>query len=408
VSVSDIAIRLDGVTKRFRRFRSIVSHTTLKTALVEWVRGLRQSHSRLDDPNRFDVLKDISLTVNRGETIGLIGRNGSGKSTLLRMIAGIYRPDAGKIDVRGRVAALIELGAGFHPDFTGRENIMINGIIMGLTKAEVAERFERIIAFAEIGDFVDAPIRTYSSGMFTRLAFSVAIHVDPDVLLIDEVLGVGDEAFQQKCIAAIRERIEARAATTVIVSHDLEQIAKLCSKVVVIDAPGIHVHDDPRKGVEEFRTILARGHATAPAVSTVAEMSDVRIEVGGRPAAVVEAESEFEVRFTLRFREAMEQPNLGISVQRLDGTVLYGVNTELLGARVNSARAGDARDIRWTLAARLSPGSYRISLALANGATGRIALTSGAIDLAVRGASRALPGAEMIARVTVASRRGVT
>ena len=251
------AIRVDQVTKRFRKYRAIAPHTTLKTALVEWVRAWRKRRNRLTDPNRFDVIRDVSFEVARGETFGIIGRNGAGKSTLLKMIAGIYRPDAGTIVTEGRVAALIELGAGFHPDFTGRENVLINGIILGLSRREVRERFDRIVAFAEIGEFIDAPVRTYSSGMFMRLGFSVAIHVEPDILLIDEVLAVGDEAFQKKCRAAIEERIASRRQTTLIVSHDLEMVAALCHRVLLLDPPRAIVFDEPRQAVAEFRKLLA-------------------------------------------------------------------------------------------------------------------------------------------------------
>jgi lipopolysaccharide transport system ATP-binding protein len=181
------AIRVDHVTKRFKRYSTVGQHTTLKTALVNWRRSLWAKSPEAPDPDRFDLLRDVSFAIEPGETVGLIGRNGAGKSTLLKMIAGIYRPDRGKIAVSGRLAALIELGTGFHPDFTGRENVLINGLLLGLTKREVLEKFDRIVAFAEIGEFIDAPVRTYSSGMFMRLAFSVAIHVDPEVLLVDEV-----------------------------------------------------------------------------------------------------------------------------------------------------------------------------------------------------------------------------
>ncbi|HVY62947.1 MAG TPA: ABC transporter ATP-binding protein [Planctomycetota bacterium] len=261
----ELAIEVHGVTKRFKRFRTIQSHTTLKMALVEWLRSWRAARDRLSDPNRFDVVKGIDVEIERGECVGLIGRNGAGKSTLLKMLAGIYRPDAGTIRVNGRVAALIELGAGFHPEFTGRENIYLNGIILGLSKRQVQERFDEIVEFSEIEEFIDAPTRTYSSGMFMRLAFSVAIHVDPDILLIDEVLGVGDEAFQAKCRRAIEQRIRERRQTTLIVSHDLRVIEQLCNRVVLIDPPDARVFADPKAAIAEFRRIQAEHEAAVAA-----------------------------------------------------------------------------------------------------------------------------------------------
>jgi len=261
------SIRVQGVTKRFKKYRAMTPHTTLKTAFVEWIRALRARRDRLTDPNCFDVLREISFDVAQGETIGLIGRNGAGKSTLLKMVAGIYKPDGGTVSVHGRVAALIELGAGFHPDFTGRENVHVNGIIFGLTKRDIRERFDRIVAFAEIGDFIDAPVRTYSSGMFMRLAFSVAIHVEPEILLVDEVLAVGDEAFQVKCLAAIEERVRSRKQTTVIVSHSLDLIAKFCQRVVLIDPPRAVVFDQATRGIEAFREIMSARAAEAQRAS---------------------------------------------------------------------------------------------------------------------------------------------
>jgi lipopolysaccharide transport system ATP-binding protein len=255
----DVAIHVEGVTKRFRRYRTVAPHSTLKTAFVEWAAGWRRRRDRLTDPDRFDVLRDVSFHVRRGETFGVIGRNGAGKSTLLKMIAGIYRPDAGRVATVGRIAALIELGTGFHPDFTGRENLLISGVVLGLTRREIRERFDAIVAFAEIGDFIDAPVRTYSSGMFLRLAFSLALHVDPDILLVDEVLGVGDEAFQRKCRVAVEARIRSRRQTTVVVTHQLELIRALCDRVLLIDPPRAVVYERPDAAIEELRRLLGVG-----------------------------------------------------------------------------------------------------------------------------------------------------
>jgi lipopolysaccharide transport system ATP-binding protein len=258
----EAAIRVEHLTKRFRRYRAAAAHTTLKTAFVERMRRLRRPHDRLTDPDRFDVIRDACFHVERGDTVGVIGRNGAGKSTLLKTIAGIYRPDAGRVAVQGRLAALIELGAGFHPDFTGRENVLINGIILGLSKREVSQRFERIVGFSGIGDFIDAPVRTYSSGMFMRLAFSVAIYVEPDVLLIDEILAVGDEEFQGRCRSVIEARVGSRRETTLLVSHDLAAVAALCRRVVLLDPPRARWYEDPGRAIEDYRALL--GAAARP------------------------------------------------------------------------------------------------------------------------------------------------
>jgi lipopolysaccharide transport system ATP-binding protein len=255
----ECAVRLDHVTKRFRRYRPHAPHTTLKTALVEWIRGRGGRTGLGAGPERFDVIHDASLAIERGETVGLIGRNGAGKTTLLKLIAGIYRPDEGRIAVTGRVAALLELGAGFHPDFTGRENVLLSGIVHGLTKREVRERFDRIVEFSGIGEFIEAPVRTYSAGMFMRLAFSLAIHVEPDILLIDEILSVGDEVFQRKSRAFIEDRIRSRRQTTVIVSHDVAAIEALCHRVALLDPPRVLSFDSPSEAVLAFRGLMGAG-----------------------------------------------------------------------------------------------------------------------------------------------------
>jgi lipopolysaccharide transport system ATP-binding protein len=179
------------------------------------------------------VLSDFSLQVARGESIAVMGRNGAGKSTLLALIAGVIRPTTGTVGVNGRVSPLLELGAGFHPELTGRDNVMLNGVLLGLRRAEVAARMDRIVAFAEIEDAIDEPVRTFSTGMTARLGFSVAAHLDPEILLIDEVLAVGDTAFQAKCIDKIRE-FHRRGVTIVFVSHELKLIRELCNRAVVI------------------------------------------------------------------------------------------------------------------------------------------------------------------------------
>ncbi len=188
------SIVISNATKQFRKTTAPKHHTTFKSELVRWFRGERRQVREM----WIDVLRGINLTVRQGATVGIIGRNGAGKSTLLKLITGIYSPTSGTVTVNGRISALLDLGAGFHPDFSGRENILINSIILGMSRAEVRARMPEIIAFSELGEFIDEPVRTYSSGMYMRLAFSVATHVDPDVLIIDEILAVGDEHFSHK------------------------------------------------------------------------------------------------------------------------------------------------------------------------------------------------------------------
>lgn len=217
-----LAIRIRELRKSF-----VLRHThSLKETAVA-------AFKRKQLTSSFDALKGVSFDIPEGQSVALLGYNGSGKSTLLKMIAGIYRPDAGEILVRGRIAGLIEVGGGFHPDLTGRENVYLNGAILGMSQAEIQERYDRIVDFAGIHDFMDTEVKHYSSGMFVRLAFAVAIHVEHDILLIDEVLAVGDEPFQQKCFAKLNE-LRASGKTIVIVSHALETLRQICDRGILI------------------------------------------------------------------------------------------------------------------------------------------------------------------------------
>ena len=251
------AVRLERVSKRFRKTVLRTGYTTLKTALTQTMRG------RSRPAEYTHALTDVTLDVAQGQTLGVIGRNGSGKSTLVRVIAGIYRPDAGVVTTRGRVSALIELGAGFHPEFTGRENIFINGIILGLSTREIRRRFDAIVHFAGLAEFIDTPLRTYSTGMYMRLGFSVAVHVDPDVLLVDEVLAVGDEAFVRKCLAKMDE-FKRQGVTIVLAGHDLGMVERWCDAAVLLEEGRVTAEGSPGAVVGAYREALAKQEAEAP------------------------------------------------------------------------------------------------------------------------------------------------
>ncbi|MFC7860666.1 ABC transporter ATP-binding protein [Arthrobacter koreensis] len=219
------AIEVSNISKRF-----VLRHTrSMKEAFVWLIKGRKGDLSE-----KFDALKDVSLTVEQGETVALLGLNGSGKSTLLKHISGVMRPDAGRVGTRGRVAGLIEVGAGFHHDLSGRDNVYLNGAILGMTEQEIAEKFDSIVEFSEIGQFIDTEVKFYSSGMYLRLAFSVAVHTDPEVFLVDEILAVGDEPFQKKCIDKIKE-LAGEGKTLVVVSHDLDLVSRICERGVLLE-----------------------------------------------------------------------------------------------------------------------------------------------------------------------------
>ena len=228
------AIEIRNINKQF-----VLRHTrSLKEALVWLLRGRKGDLSK-----KFHALRDLSIDVEHGETVALLGLNGSGKSTLLKHISGVMLPDSGTVRTGGRVAGLIEVGAGFHPDLSGRDNVYLNGAILGMTEAEIKDKFESIVEFAEIGEFIDTEVKFYSSGMYLRLAFSVAVHTDPDVFLVDEILAVGDEPFQKKCLAKIKE-LAAAGKTLIVVSHDLDLVAHVCERGVLLEHGSV-VMDGP-------------------------------------------------------------------------------------------------------------------------------------------------------------------
>jgi lipopolysaccharide transport system ATP-binding protein len=243
------AILLDRVSKRFRKVVLRTGYTTLKTSLT------RRFSRNGDRVEHVQALSDVSLAVPRGTTFGIVGRNGSGKSTLIRVIAGIYPPDTGRVATEGRVSALIELGAGFHPEFTGRENIYINGIILGLTRAQIRRRLDEIVHFAGLEDYIDSPVRTYSSGMYMRLGFSVAVHVDPDILLVDEVLAVGDEPFVKKGLEKMDE-FKRQGKTIVVAGHDLALVERWCDAAILLEMGQVTAEGEPSAVVKAYRTSM--------------------------------------------------------------------------------------------------------------------------------------------------------
>jgi ABC-type polysaccharide/polyol phosphate transport system ATPase subunit len=244
---NQLAIRVEHVTQRFRIIQE------RPDTLRELFSKIFRHQAKFYD---FDAVKDVSINVPHSQTLGLIGRNGSGKSTLLKIIAGVYKPTAGRVHVEGTLAPLIELGAGFHPELTGRENILMNGLLMGYSKQEMLEREDSIIEFAEIGEFIDSPVKQYSTGMHTRLAFAVATEVDPDILILDEILAVGDASYQEKCLARIRKFREA-GKTILMVSHSMSQVVSQCDRVVLLDHGAIIADGNPTEVAEIYHTLWA-------------------------------------------------------------------------------------------------------------------------------------------------------
>jgi ABC-type polysaccharide/polyol phosphate transport system ATPase subunit len=269
------AIDAVDVTKVYRRYARKRQFATLKSAL------LSGSLIRDLNPNEtFNALQGVTFSVAKGATYAIVGRNGSGKSTMLKCVAGITKPTTGRVTVNGRVSALIELGAGFHPEISGRENVFINGIMLGLTKREITRRFDEIVEFAELQDFIDAPVKTYSSGMYMRLGFAVAIHVDPDVLLVDEVLAVGDEGFTHKCLDKFSD-FRRRGKTILLVTHSLGLVERMCDEALWIDEGRGRASGDPRRVVGAYITDVERSEEAA----LTAADARARVQADAAPAA---------------------------------------------------------------------------------------------------------------------------
>ncbi len=344
---------------------------------------LRQSRHR-----DFWALRDVNFSVPRGQTLGIVGENGSGKSTLLQLLAGVLHPTTGEIMVRGRVAALLELGAGFNPEFTGRENVILSGAIMGVSEAEMRSRIDDIAAFAEIGDFLDEPVKTYSSGMYVRLAFATAINVDPEVLIIDEALAVGDAYFQHRCMLRMAE-IQARGVTIIVVSHDAAAIKRLCQRVLWLEKGRIVEDGEPEPVTNRYlsslfrhaeRAVLpppdrsARTALKAPHVDRRfgnggaevvgiglfgAQDTPITRQVHGRP---------FEIRLQVVFHRAMEKPIVGFILRDRLGTDLASTNTTMEGCELPAAQAGTTYLVTFTCEPpRLHPGNYAITPTVADG-----------------------------------------
>jgi ABC-type polysaccharide/polyol phosphate transport system ATPase subunit len=389
------AIELEDVTKIYRRYGGR-QFSTLKSALLQ-----RSLVRDLNPTETFPALSNVSFAVQAGSTFGVVGRNGSGKSTALKLVAGITKPTSGAVRVRGRISALIELGAGFHPEITGRENVFINGIMLGLTKKEIQRRFDEIVEFAELAEFIDAPVKTYSSGMYMRLGFSVAIHVDPEVLLVDEVLAVGDEGFTHKCLDKFGE-FKRRGKTILLVTHSLGLVERFCDEAVWLDAGRKRGQGDPKRVTGAYVTDVerqeeqflaesdARTHqqvaAEAPAGERPQDAGDVAVDmskaVEGRwgtggveidDVALLNDESHathvfhtgepLTVKLAVTARRPVDDFVFGVAIFNAEGLCVYGTNTDIEEYKPSSL-SGEA-EVRFEIdALELVEGTYKLDVAV--------------------------------------------
>ena len=351
-------VRIEGVSKRF----TIRKDSSIKERIVTLGRAGRRH--RQD----FWALRDVSLDIFAGETIGLIGHNGSGKSTLLKLIGGIIDPTSGTVEERGRLAALLELGAGFHPDLTGRENVFLNAAVLGLSREETEAQFDDIVAFAAIGDFIDTQVKFYSSGMYVRLAFAVAVHTDPDILLVDEVLAVGDEAFQRKCMDRIRE-FQRQGRTIIIVSHSLDQVVELCDRCVLLDRGRLVYEGKPAIAVAQFRDLLEERRLEERPPTDSVEQRQIgavaRVDatiVGREPRGTLQPGDDLEIRVRLA-ADRLDAWSCRVQIDDTMGQKVFVTGTDWLGM-VSPSIEGEREVIFLLKHPALGGGKYFVNTAL--------------------------------------------
>lgn len=369
---SEIAIKVENLSKIYKLYDK--PSDRLKDAL-----GFSRKK-----PKEHHALHDVSITVKQGECIGIIGTNGSGKSTILKIITGVLSKTSGEVEINGRISALLELGAGFNMEYTGLENVYLNGTMIGFSKAEIDERLNDILEFADIGDFIHQPVKTYSSGMFVRLAFAVAINIEPEILIVDEALSVGDVFFQSKCYHKFEE-FKRQGKTILFVSHDLSTISKYCDRVILLNKGTKLGEGTPKQMIDVYKQVLV-GQYQMDEKQDVnvnkAELPEDKqepLEYGTKQALITEyfiedtkknrsntiiKGDEFSVHMTVEFMENLPSPIFALSIKNAKGIEITGTNTMIEKAFLEPVNAGDKKEIVFTQRMDLQGGDYLISLGL--------------------------------------------
>ena len=351
----------------YQRLSDAVIHAA-KAPLRWWSRNRQQSTHEV-----FWALQDVSFEISRGEVVGIIGHNGAGKSTLLKLLSRITAPTLGRITLRGTVGSLLEVGTGFHPELTGRENIFLNGAMLGMSRVQVSEKFDEIVAFAEVEKFLDTPVKRYSSGMYVRLAFAIAAHLDPEVLIIDEVLAVGDAAFQKKCLGKMEQSAQGGGRTVLFVSHNLSAVSRLCSRVIVLDH-GRLVFDGPtQEGIEVYSGLapttgavvdLSCKHRPQPVLSGVRLMSiTLASHNDGQQAWMIDYGVDLELQITVQSTGAVHEIEPGIAVHSGKGFEIASWTSAVTSGNVPIQPGLTTFAFRWQNF-RLVPGVYHLSLGM--------------------------------------------
>jgi lipopolysaccharide transport system ATP-binding protein len=389
--MSDDLIVARGISKSYRRMDTTASRLHAVFS------------NRRNEDDVFVALSPIDLTVRRGESLGIVGRNGSGKSTLLAVLAGVSTPTTGVVNIHGRVAALLELGSGFDPEFTGRENAYFNGALHGLSRTAMDERFPQIQAFAEIGEFIERPVKSYSSGMFVRLAFAVAVHIDPDILIVDESLSVGDVFFQQKCFERLRE-MRTRGTTLLFVSHDSGAVFRFCDRAILLEHGKLVFEGSPKDVIETYESALITSRDAAdeayvnshssPTKNSVDQLASVEIaetaamsqqiehtdEISlqgveilnedGQPIHAFVSETNITIIISLHFLQAFDDPHVGFKIRNRFGDVVFETNSYCMRRSIGPVDADASLTVNFAFCAALAPGEYTITLGVADSGYG--------------------------------------
>lgn len=382
--MDEIAVSVQNVSKVYPLYRRPADR--LKEMLTRWRRSYHTD---------FWALRDISFDVPKGQTLGIIGQNGAGKSTLLQIIAGVLQPTTGTVTVNGRVTALLELGTGFNPEFTGRENVYMSGAILGISKQEMHERFDDIAAFAQIGQFIDQPVKTYSSGMYVRLAFAIAASLDPDLLIVDEALAVGDTMFQRRCYRRLEE-LQQEGKTILFVSHDTAVVRAVCDQALLLDVGRVIASGHPKmvanvceeltlKREKEYVEGLVAGRKGESRRTDTARMAVPQVQSGeieeyrfgsreaeivdfalinneGQPTTVLETGEECRVAVTARFHKDVQEPIVGMVMHTATGIDVCGSNTWYANRNPGPQQAGDLLTVEFKQKLNLNPGNYTLSV----------------------------------------------
>jgi len=377
-------IQIENLWKEYRL--GVIGYGTLTADLQSWwakVCGKEDPNSKIPllkgqekqiEGDHFWALRGIDLQVNQGEVLGIIGRNGAGKSTLLKILSRVTAPTRGRVMVKGRIASLLEVGTGFHPELTGRENIFLNGAILGMSKQEIRAKFDEIVDFSGVADFIDTPVKRYSSGMYVRLAFAVAAHLEPEIMIVDEVLAVGDLQFQEKCLGKM-ESVGRQGRTVLFVSHNVGAVEKLCGSVVWIENGVVEKQGDKSEVIEQYMKATSAENDKKPTVTGTGEVEVTSIgllDEKEREIALVQVGQQVILRAEIQAHVAAESLVFAFNIKNKSGQVVYGTNTGFTKQNLTGVSKGDKYRFDIQFSANLGPGTYSVQTSLANGNGGDV------------------------------------